>query len=364
MTFVDYLIYTTVACLVLNFVTGKMRLIALVWLYHSQRRTDKKPRLSVIICAKNEALNLKQNLPVILNQDYQDYEVIVVDDNSTDQTKTLIEAMQSDYQHLRYIPISSPTGPGKKMALKKGLESAKNDFVVLTDADCQPSGNEWLSAFAQHIGEKPTVIIGYGKHARRGGLLNVLQRYDTGYIAMNYMSKALWGYPYMGVGRNMGYSIELHKASNLETKIASGDDDLFVQAVKTKAVFVTLINKESFTISPAKAQLKGWLNQKARHTTTAGYYSTFKILSLGFEWLFRCLFYVGSILLLASGYLNLGLSLLFLNALTLFMCNGFWLNKLREKDLILFTPVLDFIYTFVQPIFVIASWARKKDEWN
>jgi glycosyltransferase involved in cell wall biosynthesis len=362
----SYITYFTIVCLVLNFISGKLKLLSLVWLYHLQKPQDEPTMgMSVIICTHNDLEALQHNLPPILTQDYHPLEVIVVNDASTDATQDYLEQMAAVNQHLRVLHLPVKTSPGKKQALQQGIQQARYPFVLLTDADCAPLTQQWVKSQARMAADKNRVVLGYGKYRQQPGFLNTLIRFDTATIAIQYMSKALWGYAYMGVGRNLGYSKDLSTAlGHIHAGLASGDDDLFIQAITQKASFVVNIEKESFTSSNPKTSWQAWFTQKGRHTTTAPAYSLFTQAWLMLQWFTQLGFYTGIIILLSTGSIVNGLMLFMLNALSIALFNGLWLSKLGEKDLILLSPFLNFIYTFVQPIFVIKSWGRKKDQWN
>ena len=360
-----YVNICTIACLIVVFMLGKLRLLSLVWLYYLQKKHEPATGVSVVICTRNDLKNLQQNLPFILAQKYSTYEVVVVDDASEDETWPYLQGLAATHPHLKPVHVSQKTQAGKKWALQKGIEQATYPFILVTDADCKPVSGEWIHSHAGFIQEQPMVVLGYGAYKKEKGWLNLLIRFDTAYIASQYMSKALWKYPYMGVGRNMGYAKTL--ADNLvdiDTRIASGDDDLFVQAITRKAHFMVNIEKQSFTESPAKKTWKLWLAQKGRHTTTAPQYGFLTQAGIMIQWLASTGVYMGCLLMLIAGEAYTALTLLMLNALSIILFNGLWFSKLGEKDIILLAPLLDFIYTFVQPIFVVKSWGRKKEEWN
>lgn len=344
---------------------GKLRMMSVVWLYNIQKKHEPNLGISVIICTRNDLMNLQQNLPSVLSQRYHSYEVIVVNDASQDGTQEYLQELKKHHTHLQIIHIEKKKTPGKKQALQAGISSAKYPFVVLTDADCSPVSNGWLNEYALFAQDGKTMILGYGKYKKRKGFLNLLIRFDTSRIAIQYMSKALWKYPYMGVGRNMGYSKDLAASfERVNRSLASGDDDLFVQATKRGTDFFVLLDKNSFTISEPKKTWKEWFEQKGRHATTAPHYKFSTQIGLMFQWVISMLFYTGIFCILLTGNLQTGFTLFSLNLLCLGLFNGLWLSKLGEKDLILSAPFLDFIYTFVQPVFVIKSWARKKDQWS
>ena len=230
---------------------------------------SKLPPVSVIVCAKNEEKNLKQNLPLILQQDYPDFEVIVVDDNSTDETYYLLKVMQHDYPHLHVIRLNENVNffRGKKFPLSIGIREARNEHLLLTDADCIPLTKNWVRTMAENFTKNKEIVLGYGKHKQQKGFLNSLIRFETLYTAMQYFSFALAGIAYMGVGRNMAYKKQTftkQKGFSKHYNLMSGDDDLFVNSAATKNNVAIEINYDSFTISEPKQNWKSWWKQKRR----------------------------------------------------------------------------------------------------
>ena len=102
--------------------------------------------VSVVICAKNEADNLLENLPLILDQDYPNFEVVVVNDASWDSTPDVLIAFQNKYPNFKAVTVNqtSTEYKGKKLALTLGIKGANNELLVLTDADCKPKSRNWL----------------------------------------------------------------------------------------------------------------------------------------------------------------------------------------------------------------------------
>ncbi|MCK7559699.1 glycosyltransferase [Chitinophaga sedimenti] len=172
--------------------------------------------MSVIICAKNEENNLQRNLPTVLQQKYHQhknpsYEVIVVNDNSEDDSKYYLRSIEPGYPHYRNIELkqSAQFIPGKKFPLSMGINGAKNGTVLLTDADCRPGSVHWLSIMSQGFTNGTEIVLGYGPYYKKPGFLNKLIRYETYFAALQYLSFAMAGIPYMGVGRNLAYKREL-----------------------------------------------------------------------------------------------------------------------------------------------------------
>ena len=180
-------------------------------LYGKSRKKDSCPGVSVVICAKNEEQNLRNYLPRILKQDYPEFEVVVVNDSSTDDSEQVLMELAVQHSQLRHtsIPADERLKRGKKLALTIGLKAARYEHVVLTDADCYPVSDLWLKRMASNFSDAHKIVLGYGGYERKKGLLNTLIRYETTFTALQYLGYAIKGLPYMGVGRNLAYQKSL-----------------------------------------------------------------------------------------------------------------------------------------------------------
>lgn len=236
---------------------------------------DEQPFVSVIICARNEAENLKKNLCHFLNQKYRSFEVVVVNDNSTDCTRKVVLDSMAKWPNLRLVDIVYDTPPGKKAALAKGIEAARGNYFLLSDADCRPASDEWIAAMSEHTNTILQIGLGFSPYDRERGFLNLFIRYETAYTAVQYFSLALWGMPYMGVGRNLMYNRSLYEQAGgfgRHAHIASGDDDLFVNAAATPKNATVILDERSFVYSLPEKTLRGYYNQKKRHVSTGSSY--------------------------------------------------------------------------------------------
>ncbi len=345
--------------------------------FHKKKQiiNNKKP-ISVVICAKNEYTNLKKNLPLILEQDYPNFEVVVVNDCSEDDSNFLLKSFSKTYPHLNVVTITKNINffKGKKFALAIGIKAAKNELLILTDADCIPKSNQWISEIQKYFSDKTQIVLGYSGFERKKGLLNKIIRFDTIMSAIQYFSWAMAGKPYMGVGRNLAYNRELFfkvKGFSSHYHIPSGDDDLFINQVATKNNVAIEYSYESQTISPAKSSYHEWVIQRKRHFAAGFHYKRFHKIFLGMFSLSNFFFYLSFIplttfLLIDKLYnpIIIIIFLLFLKIVSQLIILKKSMNKLVEKNLLLISPILDFIFVIINPLIALSNIIVKENKWK
>jgi cellulose synthase/poly-beta-1,6-N-acetylglucosamine synthase-like glycosyltransferase len=331
--------------------------------------TDFQPPISIIVCARNEEDNLFKHLPILLSQNYPDFEVIVVNDQSQDDSNHIVKAFQHDYPNLRLIELEKNKHRkfGKKIPLTVGIKGAKHGLIMLTDADCKPNSKNWLKEMASSYTSNKQVVIGYGPFYKRKGFLNRFIRFDMVSIAISYLSAAKAGLPYMGVGRNMGYSKELfidNEGFKKHYHIPSGDDDLLIRDVATRKNVAININPNTFVYSEAKPTWETWVTQKQRHFTTAPEYKLINKLFLGiFPFTLYLMWFSFFILLFNSNWgLFIG-SLLLLRYALYWLVNGLLYRRLKMKDVILFFPFYELLHAVVMPFIYYANSKSDRKAW-
>ncbi len=268
----------------------------------------QQPPVSVIICAKDEADNLRKYLPFFLTQDYPDYEVIVVNDGSVDETEILLNDMKLNYPNLRttFVPVGATNLSTKKLALTLGVKAAKNDILLFTDADCMPEDKCWIDRMTRNFTPGVEFVLGYGAYMNQKGFINKLITYDTLFIALQFLGFAHAGKPYMGVGRNMAYRKELFfklKGYASSLHLRSGDDDLIVNQAANKFNTKIEIAPDSLTWSEPKKNFSNWFFQKERHLSVSSHYSEASKFRLAIEPITRGLFYLSFVLSIVFGNL-------------------------------------------------------------
>ena len=270
-----------IVVIVFDLITNAVLLIPVLKL---RKKTKIKPSnfdetpISILIAARNESENLLELIPELFKLEYSSFEVVVVDDCSYDDTHDVLLALGVRYPSLKTAMVveNNNFSGGKKFALTLGIKAASNENCVFLDADCRPKTTNWLKGYNQQFNEGKDLVLGYGGFNKTKSILNFLINYEAATIAFKYFGLAKWKNPYMGVGRNIGYTKKLFfsvKGFAKHIHIPFGDDDLFVNQVSEKAKLGMLTTNEYSTVSIAKVKFNEYWNQKRRHIDTFKYYN-------------------------------------------------------------------------------------------
>jgi glycosyltransferase involved in cell wall biosynthesis len=334
-----------------------------------KKNSSKEIPISVIICAKNEAENLRLFLVRILEQNYKSFEVLLIDDASTDETPEIMEAFAKEYSRINIVTIKNIEAfwGNKKYALTLGIKAAKNEHLLFTDADCIPMSKEWISEMAENFTEKKTIILGYGKYKRQSSFINLCVRYETLLTALQFFTYAKLGSPYMGVGRNLAYTKTDFFNTNGFMKhmhLKSGDDDLFIQEAATSKNTAFCTSENSFTASIAPNSFKEWFQQKRRHVSTSKYYKLRHQMLLS-------LFFISKVFLLLSATMlfffyswKTILPLIFFYYSVQYIVIGFAAKKFKEAQLIYFLPFLEISLLLFQFSIFSKNMISKPTHWK
>jgi glycosyltransferase involved in cell wall biosynthesis len=325
--------------------------------------------VSVIICARDEDENLARNLPGVLLQSYPStFEVVAVNDNSLDDSKYILQELKKKFKSLNVVELTQEAVhiSGKKYPLSIGIREAKHEVLLLTDADCVPASENWIEKMQNGYDENIEIVIGYGAYHKKKGLLNKLIRFETFHTALQYLSYALAGIPYMGVGRNLSYKKSLFfkkKGFSSINHIPSGDDDLFINKSATKKNTAVVIDPDAITRSIPKTTWGGWLRQKSRHYTTAKFYKPKHKFLLGLYFITQFIFYpflAASLIFYDWRYVLAVFGIrFFLQSFILYRS----MKKMGEKDLWPWFLLLDMWMFFYYLIFAPALWKKPNKGW-
>lgn len=333
--------------------------------------TEKQP-VSVIICARDEADNLRKFLPFVLEQDYPEFEVIVINDGSTDDTHNLLKDLCEVHPNLKttFVPAGANNLSTKKLGITLGIKASKYDILLLTDADCMPEDKTWIDRMTRNFSSETEFVLGYGAYFEKKGFLNRLITFDTLFIALQYMGMAIARKPYMGVGRNLAYRKETffaQKGFAPTLHLISGDDDLLVNKASTKSNTKVEVSAESITWSEPNTTLKSWLYQKQRHLSVSSFYTSKTKSRLFFEPFTRGLFYLSFILsIIFGGFITqiAAGSLLLIRLIVQLVIINSASKHFGGRKYLLTLPVLDIILPLISLYMLTFRKEQKSIRWK
>ena len=376
----DWSAFTTVSAGLIIFGIFAIAFIIQLWYYlffFSRLSFYKKkelpahtPPASIIICARNEDHNIVDFLPLIFEQNYPDFEVVVVNDCSWDNTGDILNEFAKKHANLKIVTIKENEhhSHGKKVALMMGIKGAANEHLLLTDADCKPTSKDWLKNMMHQFTNETEIVLGYGAYEKQKGFINKIIRFDTFFIALQYLSFSLARRTYMGTGRNLAYKKSLFfklKGFASHYHIESGDDDLFVNEAATRKNTRVELSVESYTVSRVKKTIKDWIRQKRRHVTTFNQYKTgskFRLIMLSSSQ--YLLFTTFIILLIIQFQPIIVLSVFVLRLIVQILVFNKSMKLLSEKDLLVFSPFIELILMVFYPLITILNMFNKTNYWK
>lgn len=329
-----------------------------------------KPQpVTVIIAARNEQKNLPKLLEALQNQKYPVFEVIVVNDRSTDATAEILEEFGKKFSWLKIFHVSElPQGwTGKKHAIKKGIEAASHEILLFTDADCIPQSENWIAEMADNLDPATDIVLGFSPYREASTLLNQFIRFETLHTGLLYLSYALAGRPYMGVGRNLAYRKALFQKSGFggDEKYTGGDDDIFVNRHASRDNTRVVITPESQMHSIPETRWSDYFRQKIRHLSAGKRYHKKDQTSLGtfsLATLVGWILFVYLLLVVENKALILApFAVRSLSFYSIFTLSG---QKLKVKLAYWALPLFDLCYTISYPVVGLIALSAKRIKWS
>jgi glycosyltransferase involved in cell wall biosynthesis len=330
--------------------------------------------VSVIVCAHDEEQNLRELVPLLVQQQHPSFEVIIVNDRSNDGTYDyLLHATQTQTNHnasVRMVHIDRAPAHvnGKKYGITLGIKAAKYDWIVLTDADCRPHSDQWLQAMSAKCSGGKEIVLGYSAYLQENGFLNLFIRFETLFTAIQYMSYAILGNPYMGVGRNLAYRKSLfldNKGFNGYLGVTGGDDDLFVNQHATASNTAVCLGENSIVNSVPKRTWRDYFNQKVRHLSVGKKYRFGHQFLLGIFSISHALTWITGmpLLFIFSGYLWILGALVFRTSLMAFTTHRAAV-RFGHKFESWSVPLLDFLFVIYYLSTAPVALLTKKIRWR
>jgi poly-beta-1,6-N-acetyl-D-glucosamine synthase len=329
---------------------------------------EKLP-VSVIIVVHNQYQLIRQNLPELLGQDYPDFEVLVVDDTSDDGSDEVLEKLAETFSNLRVVKLTQSLNwfKGRKFPLSLGIKSASHEFLLLTDIRFRPEGKNWISQMVAAYTPDTAIALGYATF-NTTSKINKWLRFMAFYDGMLYLSMALSGMPFKGIGPNLSYRKSLfyrHKGFSSHYVINAGDDELFVNKAATRKNTEIRISADSQVKCTKPMTFIQWLENEKTRLAIRRFFkpghrmmiSLFSATTLFFYALFAAMLVIHVQLPVIIGIFLIRL----LSQLVIF---GLIQKKLSEKKLLWVTPIFDLALSLID----LAIWLRmlftKKSKWS
>jgi glycosyltransferase involved in cell wall biosynthesis len=335
-----------------------------------QTEAHKPNPVSVIVCAHDEEHNLRELVPLLLNQDHPQFEVIIVEDRSNDGTYDyLLQATQQDDRLKMVRVVNKPEYiNGKKFGITLGIRAARYDWLLFTDADCRPVSKHWITLMTEHYNDLTQFVLGYSPYRKETGLLNSFIRFESLLTGIQAFGMALLGKPYMGVGRNLAYTKSLFlksKGFNNYLGVVGGDDDLFVNVHANRSNTRLQLGYESTTVSTPKKSWSDFMNQKLRHLHAGKRYKFFDKMIVGpfmISWLLTWFLSLPAIFFVQPLW-----PILLMFLLRWFCLTGLLImaaKRLGSQYEAWKTPFLDFIFPFYYLVTGLRALVVKNIRWK
>jgi len=244
--------------------------------------TAKLPPVSVVLAAQNDGDWLRQNLVYLLEQDYPDFEVVVVDYLSTDETQYILRLLAQNYSRLKVVTLTNNANgyQGLKYPFSIGIKTAQNDILLLAEPECIPMDTtqfNWIrSMVSGYVHDHIDIVLGYCGIAYKPSLFNWLQQYDNLLYSVEYLGSAILRAPFTGNGRNLSYRRSLFLKNDgfiYHYNIPDGADDMFVNQNARPRNTAVVISPESFTLVQPQPTLCQWHLYRRHRVSTHSFYS-------------------------------------------------------------------------------------------
>lgn len=336
-----------------------------------EKSTVKNIPISVIVCTKNDQFNVQKYIPLLANQNYPNFEIVLIDDASSDDTIEIFEQFEKQFANIKIVKVANNEAfwGNKKFALTLGIKAATHEHLLFTDADCYPTSTNWIAEMSSYFDNQKTVVLGFsGYHLNSNTLFSKLIRFESVLNAMQYFSWAKIGKPYTGNGKNLAYTkSEFFKTNGFinHMKIRSGSDSLFINEATNKNNTAICFSKNSFTISEIDINFMQWFKQMQKQLATSKHYKMPDKLQLK-------LFNLSQILVIALPIIlllyvinwQIVTGLIIFRYIFTWIILGYSAAKLNEKKVMYLFPIVEIMLIIVQLNVFVANLFSKQPKWK
>lgn len=235
-------------------------------LFGTNHTVEHAPFISVVIALNGQRNVLVDSLPSVLDQEYPNFEVIVVDDGASEEHAVTLQQLQQNYRMLRVstLPKSALYISRKKLSITLGVRAAKGEWIVLTEPDCIPNSSHWLMNMASKMNSDKDLVIGYSNYEDNATYFGRRIRYERFVLHSIYVRSILCGKPLGADGCNLAF----RRDTFLRGKGFSGNvsllrgEDVFLVSAFSKEGNVALVYDKVAAVGQKECSKKSWKNEK------------------------------------------------------------------------------------------------------
>lgn len=327
----------------------------------------KKIPVSVIVYAKNQAEEMKQLLPILLNQNYHTFELVLVNNASIDETLEVFKEFASYVPFIKIVDVENNEAfwGSQKYALTLGIKAATHEYLLFLDAKDQLNSPNWIMQMSSYFTLNKTLVMGLTKYPKAKGFFNRFLRFDATFSQVQTLSWSKIGRPFTLQLANIGYKKELYYATNgfmdfMQTREFT--NELFVYAAaKEKNTAICEWNEVAIHL-PLPENYATYFKEKKKQAQLLSQFSFSQQWIVRFYYFSTFLLYAMALtLLLLQFQLYIVIGLIAFRMALAWLITSRSLKKLDQKDLRRWFLILEPLQLFTQVRLFIANLGTKNN---
>jgi glycosyltransferase involved in cell wall biosynthesis len=344
--------YAFVACTVIQFIYYLV-FSSFLFGHKKLKKEIKETPVSIIVYSKNQSKELQNFLPLILDQDFFQFEIILINNASIDNTSDIVEALEKKHDNLKLLNVENNEAfwGSKKYALTLAIKASKYDNLLFTDVNSTIVSKHWVSEMSCKLSADKKIVLGYKKYQKENSLTNLIIRFEQLLTAIKCFGFTKIGSSFMAFGDNFAY----HKSEFFRVngyinhmKISAGEDDLFIKDASNSKNTSFSISENSFIEKAAPTSFLKWFSNKKKEIIITKNYKFKHRFLLKFFTFSKILFYILATVLFFTHPYQIILSITLSYFLLQYIVIGISAKKLKEPQIIFFLPFLEIGLLLIQ----------------
>ena len=341
------------------------------FLFYKKKKKEatEQPPVSIIIFVKNSATSLQKSLPRILAQKYPKFEIVLINNASSDDTAEVLEGFQKNNDNIKILDVDNNEAfwGSKKYALTLGIKAAKYEHLLFTDANSKVLSEFWIEEISKEFAQTKSIILGYEKYKKTNSLTNLFARFENLIKAIQCFSFAKFGSPFMAFDSNFCYrKSDFFKAKGFinHMKIKEGEADLFIKDAASKENISFTISKNSFIEIETPKSFGSWIQKLRIDSSIKKHYKFKHRFLLNFFTFSKVIFYTLATILFFIHPWQIIFPIVLGYFLAQYIIIGISAKKLKEPYLIFLLPFLEIGLLLIQISIFIANLISKPNHWK